>query len=220
MYLSFNSQNLIKHQNTHLEVNSQYYKVDDGFYKNTAYKLWKTWDTLKTILNKAKIKSDFPKFLLINGKQETDIRHMASHFNSYFINVGSEALDSTATLNKPPFASYLGPRCHLAFSFSYTNSEKILKIIEKLKPKTSSGPDGQSSKLLKAVGNILAPTLSVIINQSLYTGIFPDKLKVAKVLPLLKKGDTWLMENFDPFLYYQHCQKYLKGLYLNKYMNT
>ena len=104
----------------------------------------------------------------------------------------------TATLNKPPFASYLGPRRHLAFSFSYTNSEKILKIIEKLKPKTSSGPDGQSSKLLRAVGNILAPTLSVIINQSLYTGIFPDKLKVAKVLPLLKKGDNWLMENYRP----------------------
>ena len=160
-----------------------FYTAELDKYKND---IRKTWDTLKTILNKAKIKSDFPKFLLINGKQETDIRHMASHFNSYFINVGSEALDSTATLNKPPFASYLGPRCHLAFSFSYTNSEKILKIIEKLKPKTSSGP------------NILAPTLSVIINQSLYTGIFPDKLKVAKVLPLLKKGDNWLMENYWP----------------------
>ena len=52
--------------------------------------------------------------------------------------------------------------------------------------------------LATAVGNILAPTLSVIINQSLYTGIFPDKLKVAKVLPLLKKGDNWLMENYRP----------------------
>ena len=133
------------------------------------------------------------------------MRHIASHFNSYFINVDSEALDSTATLNKLPFASYLGPRCHLAFSFSYTNSEKILTIIEKLKPKTSSGPDGQSSKLLKAVGNILARTLSVIMNQSLYTGIFPDKIKVAKVLPLLKNGDNWLMEIIAPFLYYQHC---------------
>ena len=136
-----------------------------------------------------------------------------SHFNSYFINVGSEALDSTVTLNKPPFASYLGPRCHLAFSFSYTNSEKILKTIEKLKPKTSSGPDGQSSKLLKVVGNILAPTLSVIINQSLYTGIFPDKLKVAKVCPSLKKVTTGSWKIIDPFLYYQHCLKYLKGLY-------
>ena len=86
----------------------------------------------------------------------------------------------------------------LLFPFNILILKKILKIIEKLKPKTISGPDGQSSKLLKAVGNILAPTLSVIINQSLYTGIFPDKVRVAKVLPLLKKGDNWLMENYRP----------------------
>ena len=126
------------------------------------------------------------------------MRLVASHFNSYFINVGSETFDPIETSNKLPFSSYLGPRCQSAFTFSYTNSEKTLKIIEKLKPKASSGPDGQSSKLLKAISNVLAPILSVIINQSLYTGIFPDKLKIAKVLPLFKKGDAWLMENYRP----------------------
>ena len=71
-------------------------------------------------------------------------------------------------------------------------------MIKKLKPKASSGPDGQSSKLLKAIGSVLARTLSIIIIQSLYTGLFPDKLKVAKVLPLYKKGENWLMENYRP----------------------
>ena len=47
-----------------------FYTAELDKYKND---IRKTWDTLKTILNKAKIKSDFPKFLLINGKQETDM---------------------------------------------------------------------------------------------------------------------------------------------------
>ena len=36
------------------------------------------------------------------------------------------------------------------------------------------------------------------INQSLITGIFPEKLKGAKVLPLFKKGDETLIENHRP----------------------
>ena len=80
----------------------------------------------------------------------------------------------------------------------HTLTLKTPKIIEKLEPKASSVLDGQSSKLLKPISNILAPILSVIINQSLYTGIFPDKLKIAKVLPLFQKGDAWLMENYRP----------------------
>ena len=154
------------------------------FYTNEFYKykndIRKTWDTLKSILNKSQVKSNFPKYFLINGKQETDMRQIANHFNKYFTNVGSQ-VDEIDTSNKQPFTSYLGPPCNYVFSFEYTTSDRVVKIIENLKPKTSSGPDGQSSELLKAVGNTLAPTLSIIINQSLYLGIFPDRLKIAKL---------------------------------------
>ena len=44
----------------------------------------------------------------------------------------------------------------------------------------------------------LLKTLTTIINQSLHTGIFPDKLKIAKVIPLFKKGDPTLIENYRP----------------------
>ena len=37
----------------------------------------------------------------------------------------------------------------------------------------------------------------LIINQSLVTGIFPNRLKIAKVLPLFKKDHT-VMDNYRP----------------------
>ena len=114
------------------------------------------------------------------------MRQIANHFNKYFTNVGSQ-VDEIDTSNKQPFTSYLGPPCYSVFSFEYTTSDRVVKIIEKSKPKTNSGPDGQSSKLLKAVGNTLAPTLIIIINQSLHSGIFPDRLNISTVLPLYKK---------------------------------
>ena len=41
-------------------------------------------------------------------------------------------------------------------------------------------------------------SLTHIVNQSLVTGIFPDKLKLAKVLPLFKKGEHTCMDNYRP----------------------
>ena len=63
-------------------------------------------------------------------------------------------------------------------------------IINKLKNKNSSGVDEISNKLLKAIGPELSKPLTIIINQCLLTGIFPDLLKIAKVKPLFKRGDA------------------------------
>ena len=52
--------------------------------------------------------------------------------------------------------------------------------------------------------------LSIIVNQPLCTGIFPNKLKTAKVSPLYKKQDETYLVITDPYLDYLLCQKYLK----------
>ena len=43
----------------------------------------------------------------------------------------------------------------------------------------SNGHDGISSELLKLVNDDISSCITLIINQSLTTGIFPDKLKIA-----------------------------------------
>ena len=94
------------------------------------------------------------------------------------------------------FQSNLGTPCLDNFIFEYPTIEEILKHIENLKPKSSSRYDQRSSKLLKEIGPIISQQLCLIINQSLCTGIFPDRLKLAKVVPLFKKGDKLLFENY------------------------
>ena len=55
-----------------------------------------------------------------------------------------------------------------------------------------------SSQLLRQVGDIVAYPLCIIKNQSLCTGIFPNRLKLAKVIPLYKKDDSKLLGNYRP----------------------
>ena len=46
--------------------------------------------------------------------------------------------------------------------------------------------------------SILIPILVSLINASFSLGIFPDDLKIAKVIPLFKKGDTLDINNYRP----------------------
>ena len=44
----------------------------------------------------------------------------------------------------------------------------------------------------------ISPLLLILINESFSTGIFPDKLKIAKVIALHKKGATDDPSNYRP----------------------
>ena len=53
----------------------------------------------------------------------------------------------------------------------------------------TKGHDQISNKLLKCPKNEISKPLTFIINQTLRTGCYPDKLTIARVRPLYKKGD-------------------------------
>ena len=53
------------------------------------------------------------------------------------------------------------------------------------------------AKLKFCKSTVIKPLL-LIIRQVLNTGIFPEKLKIAKVIPIFKKGDEELFSNYRP----------------------
>ena len=76
--------------------------------------------------------------------------------------------------------------------------EQTVLVINNIKPKKSSGFDNFSLLLLKASVHLLAKPTTVIINQSLSSGKFPSKLKIAKVFPICKHGDIHNFNNYRP----------------------
>ena len=71
-------------------------------------------------------------------------------------------------------------------------------MINALKSINSCGHDGLSTILLKAIKYDICKPITLIINQSLYTGIFPNKLKLAEVILIYKKGDNTKLDNYRP----------------------
>ena len=105
------------------------------------------------------------------------------------------------TLNTPSnktFKHYMNDEHTHLFCFETIDDEIISKTIDSIQPKTSCGFDGISSQLLKSLKPALTQPLRLITNQILTTGIFPDKLKIAKVVPIYKKGENTQLCNYRP----------------------
>ena len=54
--------------------------------------------------------------------------------------------------------------------------------------------------------------ISLIVNQTLSTGIFPRKPKTAKAIPVYKKNDKTLLKNYRPISVLPVVSKLLKML--------
>ena len=64
--------------------------------------------------------------------------------------------------------------------------------------KSSQGFDNISTKLLKStIDEILIP-LTHIINLSMQSGTVPEKMKIAKIIPIYKSGKKDISNNYHP----------------------
>ena len=97
-----------------------------------------------------------------------------------------------------PFETYLTNNIKCTFNFTDVSDEDVAKIIKDFPSKTSCGHDRLSMKLIKLISPSIAMPLKIVINQSLNTGIFPNNLKIAKVIPLFKKDDPMMFDNYRP----------------------
>ena len=124
--------------------------------------------------------------------------NIANKFNVFFTNIGEKIAKGINYDGNKNYGNYLNKEIHSSFTFSNIDEAAIIKIIYNLAPKSSSGCDGISSKLLKVIAPVIIKPLTLLINQVLTTGTFPDNLKIAKVIPICKKGDPSLFENYRP----------------------
>ena len=85
------------------------------------------------------------------------------------------------------FTKFLGkPNTNSVF-FAPTTKYEITDIVTAMNNKQSAGHDEISNFILKGIISSIADPLSHIFNKSILNGVFPEKMKVAKVIPLFKK---------------------------------
>ena len=175
-----------------------------------------TWKTINETLSKKGNKSPFPTSLNINGIAVTNKLDIANTFNTFYTNVGDELAKGITYSGTNDFTHYLRNRPNNKLSLNEVNEQSVTKIIENLRPKSSCGFDDMSSKFLKQITTSIIKPLTLVINQIFNTGIFPDKLNIAKVVPIFKKGDDTLPNNYRPISILPVISKVIEKIICNQ----
>ena len=110
----------------------------------------------------------------------------ANKFNYFLANVGSKLTQNIGNGDAENVINYLSNPPLINFTFELVSEDDIKELVNNLPSKPSCGHDGISNKLLKACKQEICKPLTLIVNQMLSTGIFPDYLKTAKVIPLFQ----------------------------------
>ena len=123
-----------------------------------------------------------------NNTEITNKLEIAYICNTYFTSIGS---------NLTKNIHYSGEKNHRYNLKNAQNTNFKFKEIDEDTIK-SYGSDGISTNLLKHIAPSLIKSLALITNQIIHTGVFPEKLKLAKVIPIFKKEDPALLTNYRP----------------------
>ena len=166
-------------------------------FKQFKFDMKKTWAVLSEILNR-KNRNSVPDNMTVNGAECSDKQAIAEHFNSFLASVGELNSKNLTEHGDSSYRDYLSERIESNFEFRLVDSHNIKQIIKGINTSRSNGHDGISSELLKLISNDIADSITLIINQSLKSGIFPNQLKIVKVTPIYKKDDKKIITNYRP----------------------
>jgi hypothetical protein len=181
----------------------------------------KTWALINDLRGKSKtnIKASF----IIDGKLVNDRRKISNGFNEFFssvarklnVKLNSSKLANEITCNVD-YLDYLRSRVSSSIFLSPCSSSEIeLKVKEFENDKASD----ISVTLLKKCMPHISWQLANFFNNFMKRGTFPRVLKIGKVTPVFKKGDSQIFDNYRPICMLPIFGKLLEKLIYSRLYN-
>ena len=168
-------------------------------------------------MNISKKKSSITK-IKSGDKIFDDPNEISNVLNSYFSSIGKNLAKKIPNTNKH-FSKFLGKSNANSIFFAPTTKFEVTDVVTALNNKQSAGHDELSNFILKGVISSIADPLAYIFNLSIIGGVFPEKFKIAKVIPLFKKGDSLEASNYRPISLLSSISKILEKLILSRIVN-
>ena len=177
------------------------------------------WSGLKSIISNNNSKTNIiSKLNDVNGNLTTDPTVVANTFNNFFVIVAGNITKGIPRTRKSPM-DYLGTRNEHSFFMTPVLPMEISDIISSLKIGKSIGANSIPTKLLKGLCPHICSSLSDIINESCQSGTFPEKLQLAKVIPLFKKGCPLTASNYRPMPFLSVFSKIIEKVMYKRLYN-
>ena len=175
------------------------------------------WSVLNSITGR-KAQPRLPDYVNIDNRKVEGNQEIAECLNSYFVSVGPQLAKAIPNQHLQWDHFHKEKRKTLSDSFSLqpVTQAEVRMILRNCANKTSMDAQQLDIKLLKTLADAIVPPLTHICNLSFCSGVFPEKMKVARVLPLHKGGDKHDLSNYRPVSILPQFSKIIEKLFNNR----
>ena len=200
------------------EINELISSTRNVYYENLAKKLnnpllqVKTnWSILKTFYNEKNIPLIPP--LLVDNNFVTDIQTKANIFNTFFAEQCTPLNNSSVLPVNQMFLT------QSRLNFINLNEDEILKVIRALNIHKAHGHDDISIRRIKICDKSLLKPLIILFGNSIESSCYPDIWKRSNIIPVHKKNDKQLVNNYRPISLLPIFGKIFEKIIFNKIYN-
>ena len=180
------------------KTQSEYYSNIFNSRINSTKYIWNQINEICSFKNKKS--STLISSIIFNNKTISDSTAISNIFNEYFSKMGQSLTDVTTYTDsqQSDMIRYLGKSNCNSIYCDQINDEEIIMAVKMIPSKRSCGPDELPICIFKNHIDILCPILHFLFNMSIEQGVVPNALKMAKVIPVFKKGDREMITNYRP----------------------
>ena len=168
----------------------------------------KMWQYINEKIGKNVKNNDEVDYLIKEGRKVSDTQEVANEFVDFFSNIGTNLASKIG--NNRVGSDNISQNAKSIF-LKPTDSREIEKTINNLKDK-AGGSDGINTKVLKVISQHISKPLEYIFNKCISTGIWPQALKCAEIIPIFKSGDKHLATNYRPISLISNIAKVLEKI--------
>ena len=193
-----------------------YYNSKCVEYKDNTRKLWQL---INNHVGKCKQCGSIIPYIMVNGLKTYNPDKITNSFRQFYADLGGSLASNIIPGNKTIEECIRNmPRTLNSLVMWPTSGKELEELINDMPKKPSSGHDQVSNKLLKDLSNSITFPLTTIFNQSLESGVFPDLIKMAEMIPLYKGKEQDIIVNYHPISLLMTLSKLLeKVVYIRVY---
>ena len=115
--------------------------------------------------------------------------------------------------------SYLGEKLKKTIFVNEIELHEVLEEIQEICDKKAMGYDNIPPRVIKWAPHIFGPILLNVFNRCLQLGIYPDSMKVARVVPIHKGGDLNDVNNYRPISVLTQFNRIFERILANRMLN-
>ena len=139
----------------------------------------------------------------------SDKTFITNAFNNYFLNVGKTLSKNIVSTGDPLSYVNSNPTTIFVPSIQQIEIHNVMSLINN----STAGYDDLQPSIMKMLTKVYIKSLTYLINISIKQGIFPEELKMAKVIPINKSDDKQLIQNYRPISYNYIAKKMYSSYY-------